>query len=76
MKSDPRQAISDIVHSVRDVFKKYDRTARKRAWDSLQRGEGKKNLAGLIDNPTKPIVGVYKWLSFKEWIAEKNEDIT
>lgn len=72
MKSDPRQAISDMVFGLRDVFKKYDRSARKKAWDSLQHGEGKKHMAGLIDNPSKPIVGVYKWLSFKEWIEHQD----
>jgi hypothetical protein len=68
VKSDPRQALSDIVYSTRDVFKKYSRGARKKAWDSLQHGEGKKHMASLVNNPDKPIVGVYKWLSFKEWL--------
>lgn len=70
MKSDPRQAISDMVFSLRDVFKKYDRHSRKKAWNSLQNGDGKRHMGELIDNPGKPIVGVYKWLSFKEWIEE------
>jgi hypothetical protein len=71
MKSDPRQAISDMVYDLRDIFKKYSHPARKKAWDSLQQGEGKRHMKGLIENPNKPIVGVFQWLSFKEWLENK-----
>ena len=68
MKSDARQAISDMAYDLRDIFKKYSLSARKKAWDSLQQGTGKRHMKELIENPNKPIVSPSQWLNFKEWL--------
>jgi hypothetical protein len=72
MKSDARKALEDMVFALRNIFKKYDRTARKHAWKSLNVGQGKKQIEQLLDSPSKPLVGVQKWLTFKEWKEQKD----
>jgi hypothetical protein len=77
LKSDARDAVSDIVHSLRSIFKKYTRTSRKKAWKAIQSTQGKKNISDFLHNPDKPIVSVKKWISFKEWseIKERKNKI-
>ena len=72
MKSDARKALVDMVMALRAVFKEYDRTARKHAWKSLQIGEGKRQIEELLNSPSRPLVGVQKWLTFKEWKEQKD----
>jgi hypothetical protein len=67
--SDPRDALSDIVHCLATVFKKYDRKARKTAWKSLNSTEGEKLIEKILDSPTRPIIGLPKLLKFKEWLS-------
>lgn len=68
MKSDARDALNDIVYSIRDVFKQYDKGSRTKAWKGVQSGPGKKLIDDLLVNPKKPIVGLPRLLHFKEWI--------
>lgn len=67
-KSDPRDALSDIVYNLKSIFGRYDRTARRKAWDALEKPAGQKLVRGLVTNPERPIVGLPKLLSFKEWL--------
>ena len=71
--SDARDALVDMVNSLKAIFKKYDRAARKHAWHSLQVGQGKRHIEQLLDSPGMPVVGIQKWLTFKEW-REQRED--
>jgi hypothetical protein len=71
--SDAREALTDMVLSLRSIFKKYDRGARKKAWKSLQIGQGKHEINQLLDSPSKPLVGIQKWLTFREWIETQDE---
>lgn len=68
--SDPRDALSDILHNLQLIFKRYDRSARKRAWGALENGPGKAEVHKLLDSPTKTIVGTSRFLNFKEWITQ------
>lgn len=68
-KSDPRDALEDIVSDLKKTFKRYDRTARRKAWDSLSKPRGKELVRGLLLNPERPVVGLPRLLSFKEWLA-------
>lgn len=70
--SDPRDALGSMFNCLQDVFKKYDRSARKKAWNSLQSGKGKNTIDKLLNSPTYQVVGVAGMVKFKEWLA--NED--
>jgi hypothetical protein len=69
-KSDPRDALSDIVHNLKSTFGRYNRTARRKAWDALEKPAGKKVVRDLVMNPKRPILGLPKLLSFKEWLDQ------
>jgi hypothetical protein len=71
-KSSPRDALTDMVSSLKGVFNKYDRSSRKKAWKAIGSPQGKKEMNQLLDSPTRPVTGVSKWLSFKEWINKTN----
>lgn len=67
-KNDPRDALQDIVQSLKTIFGRYDRTARRTAWKALEKPEGKKLVDDLILNPSRPVRGIPKLLGFKEWL--------
>jgi hypothetical protein len=69
MKGDARQAVQDLIYSIRDVFKKYDKGSRTKAWKSVQSCPGKGLVDELLTNPSKPLVGLPRLLHFKEWLA-------
>lgn len=74
--SDARKTLQELVDDIKRVFKKYSRTARERAWDALTSSRGKKEIDQLIKNPSKNVYGVNRWLSFKDWVEEKEKLIT
>jgi hypothetical protein len=65
--SDPRDALADLLGCVKSTFKKYDRTARRKAWDALQQGKGHEKVKKLINNPDQQINNSATFLRFKEW---------
>ena len=69
-KSDPRDALSDLVAGIKSTFGRYNRTARRKAWHAIERPAGKNLIDGLILNPKKPVVGLPRLLSFKEWLDQ------
>jgi len=71
--SDARDALVDIVNSIRTIFKKYDRPSRKRAWHSLQVGQGKSHIEKIINSPSMPVVGIRTWLTYKEQRIESEK---
>ena len=74
-KSDPRPAVKDIVDCLRKVFKKYTLGARKTAWNSITSKEAEREIQGLIRSPSKPVIGIPRLVSFKEWLETvSNED--
>lgn len=73
MKGDARDALSDMVYSLRNVFKQYDKGARTKAWKGLQSGQGKNLVDAMLVNPTKPIVGLPRLLHFKEWLTQNEQ---
>lgn len=72
--SDARDALVDIVNSLKGIFKKYDKAARKQAWHSLQVGQGKRHIEQLLNSPSMPLAGVQGWLTFREWKESKGLD--
>jgi hypothetical protein len=71
---DPRKALEAIVGSLQNTFKKFERTARKKAWKSLQSGKGKTEIDGLLNNPSQQVTGLARLLSFKEWLSQTDHD--
>ncbi len=64
-QNDNRKALNDIFHSLRDVFKKYSRSSRKKAWDKATTPAGEKIIDKIINNPAIPLRGLDR-LMFKE----------
>jgi hypothetical protein len=68
-KSDARPATQDLIDSIRGAFQRYTRETRHKAWyDGVNSAQGKNAIEKLIKNPKVPIIGVYKFLKFKEWL--------
>lgn len=69
--TDPRDALSDLFRSIQSTFNKYNRTARKQAWDGLVSTKGRDQINKLLNSPTHQVTGIPSILRFKEWF-EKN----
>jgi hypothetical protein len=72
-KNDARDTLSDIVHSLKSVFGRYNRSTRKKAWGALEKPAGKRLVNSLLLNPNRPIVGLPRLLNFKEWLEQQDE---
>ena len=74
--TDARPALSDIAYSLKNIFKNYTRSTRKHAWKAITSTEGNKLVDKMIANPSVPIQGLPKLLSFKEWLCEHTGEVT
>ena len=71
--SDARPAVNDLLNAIRGVFKNYTRAAREKSWkQGIETAEGRNAINKMIKNPEVPVVGVYRFLKFKEWINLSN----
>ena len=66
-KSNPRQAIMDMIGALKGVFKDYSRTARKRAWKSLISAKGKREIDKILVTTSRPLAP-FRTLQFSEWM--------
>lgn len=71
--NDARDALAEIFAALRAVFKRYDRSTRKKAVRAIYAPDGKHKIEQLADSPTRPMIGIPKLLDFKEWLAQKNQ---
>lgn len=62
-----QRATVGIASALAKEFKKYTRHAREAAWDNLTSREGRREVAKLLQNPSRPL-NTFRTLSFKEWI--------
>jgi hypothetical protein len=69
--NDVRDALTDMIFGLKDTFKKYTRSTRRQAWNSLMSHAGKEQVEKLIMSPTRPVRGIAK-LRFKEWIESQD----
>ena len=69
--SDARKTLKELVDEIKKVFKKHSRSARDRAWDALITKRAQREIQSLIINPSKPVTGVSRWLSYKEWVDQR-----
>lgn len=68
--TDSRDAISALFAGIQGVFKKYDRVARKRAWDAVISSRGKEQISKIMNSPSYQLTGLAKLASFKEWLEQ------
>jgi hypothetical protein len=65
--SDPRDALGSLFGCLQSTFKKYDRAARTKAWKAIHTGKGKEEVNKLLNSPSHQVVGIPRFLNFKEW---------
>lgn len=66
--NDSRDALKDMLYSLKGIFKQYTRPTRRSAWHDLtDTKSGKQQVEKLLTNPDQPIVGIPR-LRFKEWL--------
>lgn len=76
-----KQAIVDIAKSLENVFKKYSKNTREKAWKKITSKEGEKEIKKIITDPNRPINTFQKLATqkehykFNDWIKlrEQNE---
>jgi hypothetical protein len=71
--SDPRDALTDLISCLQNTFKRYDRSARTKAWRALQVGKGKEEVNRLLNSPGQQVTGIPGLLKFKEWLAANSD---
>lgn len=70
--SDSRDAVKEILGSLKGIFGRYNRSARNQAWDGIQSAKGKAQVQKLLNSPTSPLVGTDRLVKFKEWMATQS----
>lgn len=73
--TDAREALRSLLDGIQSTFKKYGRSARKRAWESLQCCKGKDAIKNLLNNPNYQLQGVEGMLRFKEWFYQQEDQV-
>ena len=68
--TDPRKTLTAMVYSLKDIFVKKSIAAWKKDWKDLEETKRKRQIHRLLNSPSRPIVGIYKLLDFKEWFDE------
>lgn len=71
-----KNAIVDLAKGIGNVFKKYSRSTRKRAWERLTSKEGEKEVDKILLDPNRQINTFQKLAnkneSFSEWLERRN----
>jgi hypothetical protein len=71
-KSDPRKAVEDLVHDIKNIFKQYTKNARQKSWVAVNSPNGKHLINKIIKDPSVPTIGLARLLNFKEWINNQS----
>jgi hypothetical protein len=69
-KTFTRQAILDLAAAIKNVFKKYNRQTREKAWKKLISPQGQEDVDKLIKNLNKPL-SMFRRLQFAEWLDQQ-----
>jgi len=69
-KTNLRNAIVDLAKGLENVFKKYSRQTRNKAWKRITSKEGQKEVDKILNDPDRPINTFQKLAteSFKVWL--------
>jgi hypothetical protein len=70
--TDARGALESLFAGIKSTFSRYDRPARKRAWESITHGKGREQVEKLLNNPSYKVVGIPGLLKFKEWFLQND----
>jgi len=54
-KTNLRGAILDLAKNIQDVFKKYSRQTREKAWEKISTKNGEKEIKKIIIDPKRQI---------------------
>lgn len=71
--TNPRDALTDLFRGIQSTFGKYNRTARKQAWDGLVSTKGREQVNKLLNSPTHQVTGIPNLLKFKEWLETNQQ---
>ena len=69
--TDARDAVNDLLYSIKGIFGRYSRSARKEGWAGVQSPKGRTIINKLLNNPDAPLIGLSRLVDFKKWIAHK-----
>lgn len=72
LKTNKTEAAKDMAKALKGVFEKYSFDSRQKAWEALQKGNGRLAMEKLLIHPSGPTTGFNK-LSFKEWLNEEEK---
>lgn len=72
-KTQLQNATTDMASALKDVFKKYTRQTREKAWSKLTSQDGRREMDKLLQDPNRPL-SQFRKLNFAEWLH--NEDST
>ena len=50
-----RKAIVDIAKSLENIFKKYSRQTRNKAWEKITSKEGESEVKKILNDPSRPV---------------------
>jgi hypothetical protein len=67
-KTDLKNAIYDMAAALRDVFKQYPRSIRRRAWKRLTGPKGHHEMEKVLNQTSRPLAR-FKMLQFSEWFS-------
>ncbi len=70
MAGNPKDAAVDMASALRDVFKGYTLSSRRRAWKAISSDRGKLLVNRLVLHPTVPLTS-FRRLSFREWLEQQ-----
>jgi len=69
--SDARKTLKELVDGIKKVFKKHSRTARGRAWNALTSKQAQRTMDQVVKNPSIVVNNTNSWLSYREWVEQK-----
>jgi hypothetical protein len=63
----PRDCIEDIADALKQIFNKYSRGARKKAWSTIAGSRAQTEIKKLLNNPQRN-TNVFRNISFRDWV--------
>lgn len=71
-KTQLQNATVDMASALKDVFKKYTRQTRAKAWSKLTSRQGMDEVEKIIQDPNRPL-SQFRKLNFAEWFISSEE---
>jgi hypothetical protein len=71
-KTQLQNATVDMASALKDVFKKYTRQTRSKAWSKLTSRQGMDEVEKILQDPNRPL-SQFRKLNFAEWFTLSEE---